>query len=1250
MQKQIAITSQAEGQKKENKRKDGNGNGVYFPPIIQKNPTLVRVNPDPLEHGTQMEGIAQKVFLDRYSLKDDAGAPLEKYPEQMWRRIAKAVSRIEKTNDKQKEWEGKFCQAMQDFKFVPGGRILAGAGTGFDVTYYNCYVLPSPKDSRHGIMENLAQMIDIMARGGGAGINLSSLRPRGARVKKVNGFSSGPMNWAELYSVATHDVIQQGGTRRGALMLMLWDWHPDIEEFITIKKDLTRIPGANLSVCVSDRLMEAVKRDEDWPLLFPDLDDPEYDAVWDGVLENWIAAGKKVKIHKTIRARYLWDLICEAAWTSAEPGLHFMERTNKLSSTWYFNRLICTNPCVTGDTLVTTNMGMARMGDLYSAGRPFMAVVDGKGYLASPPVLTGIKRVYKLHTLEGYELRLTEDHKVYTSKGMVEAGKLIKGDKLLLSNRGAFGTRGTLEEGRVWGWLVGDGSMKKDRAELFFYQNEKQELAPMFASAVSALVSAEGLTTRNYSVSPVFVQKENKAVVKSERLHRIATRLGFAYGKKHIVPESIFMGSETLQRGFLQGLFSSDGCVCGTPDKGVSVRLTSISIELLVNVQRLLTNFGIISKIYYNRRTDQKRLLPDGKGGKKLYNTKAYHDLIISKDGISKFAALIGFLQEEKQEKLRSSLAIYERGPYKASFLATFDRLEEDGIEDVFDITVSNVHRFTANGIVVSNCGEEPLPPYGVCNLGSLNLAAFVNDQGEMDYESLADHTRVAVRFLDNVVDGDIYIFEGIREAQLNGERRIGVGTMGLGDALIKMKIRYGSDESIPVVEKIYKTIRDAAFDASVDTSREKGAFPKFDKEKYLEGEFIKQLPEDIRTKIKKQGVRNAVILMQAPTGSTSLMAGVTSGIEPVYEFSFTRRDRIGEHKIYHPLYQTWKEMHPDEPIPSYFVSANDLIPEEHIKVQAAVQKYVDASISKTVNAPNVHTIEDVKRLYSLAYELGCKGITYMREGSRPGVLSREEATPKKEVPVAFVKTTQNLLVSRPEKAEGVTYRVVTPTGTAFITINRDEADNPLEVFINIGRAGSDVAGMAEALGRLISAMFRIKGNTGSKDRVWEIVDQLSGIGGRRTVGFGPNKIRSLPDAIAIALARHFGVEKKTNGINLLNGSGATLNGDSFITTDLPNGQALGETPSQLQAEAVMAAHNPDPTPASAEFDKLRGATAEIAPYDGASAEFDKLRGATAEIAPYDRASADICPQCGALALVHEEGCSKCYSCGHAEC
>ena len=201
----------------------------------------------------KLTGVSEKVFLDRYSLKNKKGEPVEKNPDEMWKRVAKAVAEKE-TKETRKKWEKEFYIAMKDFKYVPGGRILAGAGTGYDITYYNCFVIPSPKDSRGGILETLKQMVEIMAHGGGVGFNLSSLRPRGMRVEKVNGKSSGPMNWAELFSVATRDIIQQGGTRRGALMLMIWDWHPDLEEFITVKQDLSRILGANLSVCISDKL------------------------------------------------------------------------------------------------------------------------------------------------------------------------------------------------------------------------------------------------------------------------------------------------------------------------------------------------------------------------------------------------------------------------------------------------------------------------------------------------------------------------------------------------------------------------------------------------------------------------------------------------------------------------------------------------------------------------------------------------------------------------------------------------------------------------------------------------------------------------------------------------------------------------------------------------------------------------------------------------------------------------------------
>jgi len=177
---------------------------------------------------TSLEGMQQKVFLDRYALKDAEGKVIEEYPEQMWRRVAAGVAQVEKSRSKQYEWAVKFYDSLKDFKFIPGGRVLSGAGTPFEVTFYNCFVIPSPHDSRNGIIDNLKIMVDIFSRSGGAGVNLSSLRPRGARVKKVNGTSSGPVNWAALYSTATHDVIQQGGTRRGALMLMLHDWHPDL--------------------------------------------------------------------------------------------------------------------------------------------------------------------------------------------------------------------------------------------------------------------------------------------------------------------------------------------------------------------------------------------------------------------------------------------------------------------------------------------------------------------------------------------------------------------------------------------------------------------------------------------------------------------------------------------------------------------------------------------------------------------------------------------------------------------------------------------------------------------------------------------------------------------------------------------------------------------------------------------------------------------------------------------------------------
>src|SRR5437763_6263421 len=289
--------------------------------LEQKEPAGKTQKSTGTEKRTQLEGIRQKVFMDRYSLKDASGQSLEFYPEQLWARVARGIASVEKTEELQAYWEERFYEALADFQFVPGGRILAGAGSGHQVTFYNCYVIPSPEDSRQGILDNLKTMTEIMARGGGVGINLSTLRPRGSYIKTVNGTASGPCSWAQLYSVATGDVIQQGGSRRGALMLMLDDNHPDVEEFITVKKTAGKIEHANLSVCISDAFMQAVKDDAEWKLM------------WQG------------EVKKTLRARDLWNMICKSAWESAEPGMVFIDRYNKESNTWYYEDIRCVNPC-----------------------------------------------------------------------------------------------------------------------------------------------------------------------------------------------------------------------------------------------------------------------------------------------------------------------------------------------------------------------------------------------------------------------------------------------------------------------------------------------------------------------------------------------------------------------------------------------------------------------------------------------------------------------------------------------------------------------------------------------------------------------------------------------------------------------------------------------------------------------------------------------------------------------------------------
>ncbi|MBI2411325.1 MAG: hypothetical protein HYV32_05530 [Candidatus Kerfeldbacteria bacterium] len=1173
-----------------------------------------------MEHLT---GLRQKVFFDRYALKDENGSRVEDTPEQMWHRVARGIASIETTVEKKKEWEEKFYQALEGFKFLPGGRILAGAGSGVDLTFYNCYVIPSPEDSRGGIFDSVKTMVEIMSRGGGVGVNLSSLRPRGAYVKGVNGTASGAVSFGGLYSHATGLVIQ-GGSRRGALMLMLNDDHPDIEEFITVKRTMGLVTNANLSVCVSDRFMEAVEQNGDW------------DLKWGG------------KVYKTIKARTLWDLICESAHASGEPGLVFMERYNKESNTWYFEKIICVNPCVTGDTRVSTTDGLKTIKALYEAQQQVNLTIDSRlgaqsTERTSQIIETGIKDVYRLQTKEGYELKLTANHQVRTARGWVEAQHLQTGDQILLLDRvGGFGTTGDQSWGQVLGWFIGDGhfNQSKHTAVLSFFGEEKREVAPRLVQAVNGAINASTNNTNgkhsSVAVTVAEVAGRDEARISSQRLNQIFTNVGMTVESKLRVPQPVWEGTAEMQKGFLQGLFTADGHVAGSPEKGVSIRLTSISEDLLKEVQQLLLNFGIVSRLYANRRMEQVRELPDGRGGLASYPCQAQHDLVISKAGLKIFATSVGFLSSAKQQKLTKLLSQYTDGPYTQKFVATFVGLEHLGQEMVYDLTEPVTHSFAANGLIVHNCGEQGLGAWSVCNLGAVNLAAFVND-GVFDTAALKETVHTAIRFLDNVIDSTPYFFKENEEMQKK-IRRTGLGTMGLGDALIKMKIRYGSEEAVAWCEEVYRVIRDESYRMSMEIAKEKGAFPGFESEKYMQGKFIQRLPRDLQADIAQFGVRNAVILTQAPTGTTSILAGVSSGIEPVYDFAFKRKDRLGEHIVYHPLYEEWRKAHPNVPEeekPAYFVSAKELSPMEHVNMQAVAQKYTDSSISKTVNAPNEHTMEQVKELYMQAYKMGCKGVTYYRDGSRDisvlESLDKKDAGDKKEVKKEEVQTavpaqfaaaapavaqpmntgpglTPPSPRSRPEMVPGFTYKIKTGYGTMFVTINHDEAGRPFEVFATIGKSGGFFAAKSEAICRLVSLALR------SGIPVETVVDQIKGIRGPAPTWGKNGQILSIADAIAQVLANH------------VNSAQGTLN------------LQFAATPAPLQtADELLGNSSPVKTQESV----------TVTQTDTATTHQTTISMKASSIA--DAGVAPECPECGSV-LAMAEGCMMCHGCGYSKC
>ena len=1049
---------------------------------------------------------------------------------------------------------------------------------------FACFVIDVP-DSIDGIFDSVKDAAVISKYGGGVGGNFGHLRERSSAINGgIGGQASGPVSFMETWNTMGA-VVVQGGRRRAALMGMLFDDHPDIFDFIDAKVDDGKLPYFNISVCVSDALMAAAERGGDFSL----------------------RSRSTGKTTRTVKGEDLWNKLCENAWKRGDPGIFFIDRANadnllKMGETW---KIESTNPCVTGDTWVMTDRGPRQARDLVNT--PATLLVDGERCPTEGFFPTGKKPVFELTTREGYSLRLTEDHRIRrisrkTRYGMdfewAEASTLKEGDLLMLhDHRTCAGWQGRYSgpEGYLLGLLHGDGTLKRDKAVLSAWPHEKagnDSLSGVAAGMDKACEFAFSLPHRSDFKGWMPVAGWGEYRLATASVKNLALSLGMDFQNKKITKDLEESTSSAFCRGFLRGLFDADGSVQGTTAKGVSVRLSQSDLENLKAVQRMLGRLGIISVIYQNCRKASLREMPNGRGGSALYSTAEQHELVISGENLLRFRDFVGFEDSEKSAVLKNLLSTYVRKQNRERFVVRFKELKPCGEAEVFDVMVPGVNAFDANGMYVHNCGEQPLPNYTSCNLGSVNVEAFVTTSPDgrrgFNFSAFVDQVFRSMYYLDLVIDACSYPLKRIEE-RTKKIRPVGLGLMGLADAAILLGMRYGSGQFTDFCELLGSSMATAALCATAGMVSEMGKDPfeeaplvqelfsafareqgeelfpeswygKLDRPSFmallekmrssstipytlanaLEAFFTAQGFGDEQSRLALAGkvllafsrgqFRNSRRLSIAPTGSISMLIDTSAGIEPNFAWSWTRRiaksDGEGQetreycHRLLSP--RQIEELHESgRPADPTFVTAYDISPGEHVEVTGIFAGVVDSGISKTVNLPTAATVEDVKKVYLQCYSLGAKGITIYRDGSRS--FQPIEAAKKPEEQVVHtsrVKERPGLVVF------GKTIKEQTPWGSIYVTVNYDGTE-PFEVFATIGKSGSELKAMTEALSRAISIGLRSGG------KLEDFIATLKGLSGKEYWLFqfdDKHVARSIPDAIAVLLEKLMGKDGTVPG------------------------------------------------------------------------------------------------------------------------
>ncbi|WP_411953426.1 LAGLIDADG family homing endonuclease [Alkalibacillus sp. S2W] len=800
------------------------------------------------------------------------------------------------------------------------------------------------------------------------------------------------------------------------------------------------LSGANISVCITDEFMNAVENDDVYELRFPDVANyteeemAYYNDHWNdiGDVREWERLGFGTRVYKQIRAKELWNLINICATYSAEPGIFFIDNANKeTNASAYGQKVVATNPCFHPSTRISTEFGLMTIEELYNqqGSQSFYTatdnrlkeekkVVNGRQYEIPGVTMrqatvfpTGAKETKVITLQNGMTLNVTPEHRVYTDQGWKEAQHLTEEDTVYIqSGEGQFAKRDELSHSHALflGWLTGDGWLANDgRAGLTFGKDD-MDIIPQLIDAGEEI---SGLRAKVHERENGTFQMMYHRKTFTELLESLGVKRVRAYEKR--VPEAIFTATKESVVTYLRALFSADGTVYTTDPSHRTARLTSSSKQLLEDVQLLLLNLGIHGKVYERPKRNQQNfnyVTVDGE--ERTYDSRPFFELVISGRNLSVFKEEVGFYYHTKKEEL---LDIVPAQPRKREYFTTSVKSIEQGeLVTVYDITEPETHSLIANGVVVHNCGEQPLAPYSVCNLAAVNLASIADRElKQPDFAKLKQTVETGVRMQDNVIDSTPYFLDKNREQAL-GERRVGLGVMGLHDLLIYCETAYGSQEGNELVDQIFETIATTAYRTSIDLAKEKGSFPfligeakeetQALRERFINTGYMQKMPDDIKQGVLDHGIRNSHLLTVAPTGSTGTMVGVSTGLEPYFSFTYYRSGRLGKFiEVKADIAQDYFKENPEanqDELPDWFVTAMDLSPEAHADTQCVIQRWVDSSISKTVNAPKGYRVDQVEQVYQRLYRGGAKGGTVYVDGSRDSqvlTLKAEENEPSEQ-------------------------------------------------------------------------------------------------------------------------------------------------------------------------------------------------------------------------------------------------------------